>query len=109
VLGWGGTVAGAGVVAVVVAVAVAVAVTVAVAVAVAVALAVAAAVTVAVAVAVAIGLDVLGEATTAGTLRCLVGVVGGVGRYEATSGVSSCGNVETVWAEERPNEVGGVE
>jgi hypothetical protein len=37
----------------------------------------------AVAVAVAVGLEAVGDATTAGALRCLVGVVGGVGRYEA--------------------------
>jgi hypothetical protein len=57
VLGWGGTIAGA--------------------------VAVAVAVTVAAAVAVAVGLEAVGDATTAGALRCLVGVVGGVGRYEA--------------------------
>jgi hypothetical protein len=83
VLGWGGTIAGA--------------------------VAVAVAVAVAAAVAVAVGLEAVGDATTAGALRCLVGVVGGVGRYEASSGVSSCGNVETIWAEGRPNEAGGVE
>lgn len=55
VLGWGGTIAGA----------------------------VAVAVAAAVAVVVAVGLETVGDATTAGALRCLVGVVGGVGRYEA--------------------------
>jgi hypothetical protein len=63
-------------------------------------------VAVTVAVAVAVGLEVVGDATTAGVLRCLVGVVGGVGRCEASSGISSCSNVET---EERPDEVGGIE
>lgn len=75
---------------------------------------VAVAVAVAAAVAVALRwereeLEVVGDVTTAGALRCWVGVVGGVGRCGTGSEVSSCGGVETGWAEERPGEAGGVE
>jgi hypothetical protein len=54
-------------------------------------------------------LEVVGDVTTAGALRCWVGVVGGVGRCGTGSEVSSCGGVETDWAKERPGEAGGVE
>ena len=54
-------------------------------------------------------LEVVGDVTTASALCCRVGVVGGVWRCETGSEVSSCGGVETGWAEERPGDAGGVE
>jgi hypothetical protein len=91
-----------------VAVGVAIAIAIAVPVPVAVAVAVAVPAPVVVAVAVAVfrrwereELEAVGDVTIAGALRCSGGVVGGVGRREAGSGVSS-------WAEERLGETGGV-